>query len=240
MNATPLSVTTDSSGNASFAATGLTVVGGDIAYTATATDSSGNTSDYTPPDDKVEHQPPSGSVDLSLAGKAQPSPAAQNGQLTYEFTVTNKGPYEATGILFTDTLPAGVTLVSITPSQGSVTGTSAISWLAGSLIRGQQATIDIVVRTPTLGTLSDTATVTSSETELNPADNQATVNTTVGAAADVAVVFEQLPSVSSTGRSLTQGSLPATGRRRRRVSCSRKALSRARFSRRLRPARAAR
>ena len=132
LNATPLSITTDSSGNASFAATGLTVVGGNVAYTATATDSSGNTSDYTPPDDKVEQQPPSGSVDLSLVGKALPSPAAQNGQLTYEFTVTNKGPYEATGILFTDTLPAGVTLVSITPSQGSVTGTSA------DLVAGRQ------------------------------------------------------------------------------------------------------
>ena len=48
LNATPLSVTTDSSGNATFTATNLTVVPRDVAYTATATDSNGNTSDYTP------------------------------------------------------------------------------------------------------------------------------------------------------------------------------------------------
>ena len=102
---------------------------------------------------KEDQQPDSNAtVDLTLAGTGQPNPVAQGGQLTYQFTVTNKGPFQATGVLFTDTLPAGVTLVSTNPGQGSVTGTTSLSWLVGSLIRGQQATLDFVVTTSGQGT----------------------------------------------------------------------------------------
>ncbi len=135
LNATPFFVTTNSSGTATFAATDLTVVSGDVAYTATATDPSGNTSDFSAPEEDEPPQPESdATVDLKLAGSGQPNPVAQGGQLTYQFTVTNNGPYQATGVLFSDTLPAGVTLVSTSPSQGSVSGTTSLSWLVGSLI----------------------------------------------------------------------------------------------------------
>ena len=135
LNTTPVSVTTDASGEATFAATDLTVVAGDVVYTATATDSSGNTSDFGVQTVVPPPQPPSGAtVDLKLTGTALPNPVAQAGRLTYQLTVTNNGPYQATGVLFSDNLPAGVTFVSATPSQGSVTGTSSVSWLLDSLL----------------------------------------------------------------------------------------------------------
>ncbi len=219
LNATPISVTTDGSGLATFTATELTAVPGDMAYTATATDPAGNTSDYTTPDTTVQPQPPSdAAVDLSLTGTAKPNPVAQGGQLTYQFTVTNKGPSEATGVLFTDTLPAGVTLVSTSPSQGSVTGTTTLSWLVNSLIRGQQATLDFVVSTSASGTLTDSAMVVCSQTLLNPGDNQATLSTTVGPSANLAVTVPSPPASATLGALVTytvkvtnEGPAPATG-----------------------------
>ncbi|MBA2592590.1 MAG: DUF11 domain-containing protein, partial [Gammaproteobacteria bacterium] len=41
--------------------------------------------------------------------------------MTYTVPVTNNGPSNATGVTMTDTLPAGVSFVSATPSQGSCT-----------------------------------------------------------------------------------------------------------------------
>ena len=46
-------------------------------------------------------------ADLSLTA-SDPSPTAQVGiAQTYSFTVRNTGPSKATGVVFTDTLPAG-------------------------------------------------------------------------------------------------------------------------------------
>lgn len=43
-----------------------------------------------------------------------------SGDTAFDFTATfvNNGPTDATGVVFTDTLPTGVTYVSATPSQG--------------------------------------------------------------------------------------------------------------------------
>ncbi len=195
LNATPVSVTTDASGEATFSATNLTVVSGDVVYTATATDSSGNTSDYGVQAVVPPVQLPSGAtVDLKLTGTARPNPVAQGGQLTYQFTVTNNGPFEATGVVFADTLPSGVTLVSSSPSQGSVNGTTSLEWAVGNLIRGQQATLTLIVTTSATGTLQDTASVTASGAQLIPGDNLVTIDATVAAAANLAVSIPNPPS----------------------------------------------
>jgi uncharacterized repeat protein (TIGR01451 family) len=53
-----------------------------------------------------------------------PDPVNVGANLTYTVTVTNLSDLDAQNVVVTDTLPAGVTLISATPGQGSCTGTT--------------------------------------------------------------------------------------------------------------------
>ena len=58
-----------------------------------------------------------GNADLSLTMTESADPVLPGDQLTYTLTATNGGP-DFTDMVIFDTLPAGVTLVSATPSNG--------------------------------------------------------------------------------------------------------------------------
>jgi uncharacterized repeat protein (TIGR01451 family) len=114
------------------------------------------------------------------------------GNLTYTITVTNAGPSDASGVTLSEvlTLPAGVTVDSITPSQGSFVSPT---WTVGNLASGAMATLTVVL---TVGpsaatgtdTICDTATVTASnETRINTGDDADTECTSVTRSADLVV-----------------------------------------------------
>jgi uncharacterized repeat protein (TIGR01451 family) len=58
------------------------------------------------------------SVNLSITVTASADPAEVGRIFTYNIGVSNAGPDTATGVNVTDTLPAGVTYTSATPTQG--------------------------------------------------------------------------------------------------------------------------
>ncbi len=110
------------------------------------------------------------------------------GNLTYTVTVTNNGPDTATGIALSEVLglPAGVSVDSATPSQGSVSGTSPnYTWTVGTLTNGASATLTVTLTVdsttaPGTDVISDTATVTAvNETDTNGANDSATEATSV-------------------------------------------------------------
>ena len=95
-------VVTDATGNVSFTATLPVAINPDLAVTATATDMTslattfGDTSEFSVP-----------MADLAVTKAADPTVGTAGQALTYTLTVTNAGPFQATGVIATDAVPAG-------------------------------------------------------------------------------------------------------------------------------------
>jgi uncharacterized repeat protein (TIGR01451 family) len=125
-------------------------------------------------------------ADLSLSHTASPSPATAMATLTYSMNIFNNGPaIVATGVTVTDTLPAGLTLVSATFTlRGGVvsapcTGTTTITCPIGNLTLGGGAAVVIVVTPQGPGEFSNTATVSANEVDPDSSNNTATAVTIV-------------------------------------------------------------
>jgi uncharacterized repeat protein (TIGR01451 family) len=99
--------------------------------------------------------------DLSLQ-MAVDAPARQVGQqATFTLTLANGGPDAAGGVAVAAALPAGLALVSATPSQGSYDGATGL-WSVGAVASGAQATLTVVARVDAAGALAYTAEVAAS------------------------------------------------------------------------------
>jgi uncharacterized repeat protein (TIGR01451 family) len=148
-------------------------------------------------------------ADLSVKMTATPNPVVVNTDLTYSIAVTNHGPWAATGVKLTNTIPAGAIFVSATPSVGTIaTNSGAVVWTIGSLAMNAGATATVVVRPGTLGAAVSSSSVLAAEADPNPINSIAiTTNSVISPIADlvVAVVGTPNPVFSSppTTTSLT-------------------------------------
>jgi uncharacterized repeat protein (TIGR01451 family) len=114
-------------------------------------------------------------VDVGITKTLTPTTVSVGGTMTYVMRITNSGPDVATGVTVTDNVPAGTTFVSVAPSQGSCTGTSAIRCDLGTVAVGGSAQIVLIVIGRTPGTVANSAEVTSLETDTNLSNNRASV-----------------------------------------------------------------
>jgi uncharacterized repeat protein (TIGR01451 family) len=135
------------------------------------------TVDVTPPFEATLAE-----ADLSVRLTDAPDPVKSGSNLTYTIVATNLGPSTAEGVTILDNLPASVSFKSLTASQGSCARTgAAIRCTLGNLAAGEVATVTIVVKPASKGTLSNTASVSSTAPPDNqPANNSATTTTLVG------------------------------------------------------------
>ncbi|WP_253839849.1 isopeptide-forming domain-containing fimbrial protein [Actinokineospora globicatena] len=129
--------------------------------------------------------------DLSITKTAVPQPVVAGGPLNYNLTVANHGPSVADSVVVTDTLPVGLTATGEQTTQGTcaVAGRT-ITCQLGRLPVDGSASITITADTPgtvPAGGFTNTATVTSTSADPNPADNTATHTSSVTAQADLAV-----------------------------------------------------
>ncbi|QEG41865.1 COG1361 S-layer family protein [Roseimaritima ulvae] len=141
----------------------------------------GNETETDNTDNEVDEQTPLvPAFDLVLS-KTGLTEIAPGGNLTYTITVSNaSGPSDATGLVITDTLPAGTTFVS-----GSINGQAAtesngvVTFDAGTLAAGDSvsATLTVTVDAGATGTLSNTATVSAAENEAVTSNNTDTADT---------------------------------------------------------------
>jgi uncharacterized repeat protein (TIGR01451 family) len=121
-------------------------------------------------------------ADLSITKSDSPDPVTEGSQLTYTIEVTNAGPDPATDVVVTDDLATSdFDLISATPSQGScgVQGSQNITCNLGTLASGATANVTILVTAKKPGTVSNTASVTTTEPDPQSANNTVTESTTV-------------------------------------------------------------
>jgi uncharacterized repeat protein (TIGR01451 family) len=118
-------------------------------------------------------------ADVSVTTSDTPDPVTVGTNVTYAITVTNNGPDAVTNIELTDVVSGAVTLVSVTPSTGSCTGTSTIVCVLADLASGASAMLTIVVTPTAVGTLTNTVSVTIAQTDTDPSNNVAQERTVV-------------------------------------------------------------
>src|SRR5262249_1185362 len=160
-------------GNATFNVTLPVATTPSQLITATATDPAGNTSEFS---QLVA------ALAVTATDSADPAPAGAD--LTYTITATNTGTSSASGpVTVSDPLPAHVTFVSAT---GGVTPVQGVLKLNLDIIPiGGSTTVTIVVRPDAAAvgtTITNTATVTSTVSDPDAADNTVTTTTTIAAA----------------------------------------------------------
>jgi uncharacterized repeat protein (TIGR01451 family) len=144
------------------------------------------------------------SADLALDNAASGEPVLQGQPFSYTLTATNLGPAATVSVGLSDTLPSGLTVNSITASQGSCSRTGVmVNCALGSLAANATATVEINVTAASAGTLTNTASVTSGQVDLVSANNQEQVQTTVAACPPAAPAITAPPTVAASSPGLT-------------------------------------
>jgi uncharacterized repeat protein (TIGR01451 family) len=120
------------------------------------------------------------SADVGIT-KSGPATILAGAPLTYTLTVSNAGPQAASNVVVNDTLPAGTTFVSATPTQGSCAGTTTVTCTLGAIASGGSATITLIVDAPFVPTTISNSAAVSNAPESDPAvgNNRSSAETVV-------------------------------------------------------------
>jgi len=123
-------------------------------------------------------------ADLSVSQADTPDPVTAGSNVADELTVANAGPDGATGVVITDTLPAGTTFVAASASQGTCAPPSGgvVTCSLGAIASDAGATVTITAKKPsttTETTITNTASISGDQLDPSPGDNDSSETTTV-------------------------------------------------------------
>ena len=130
-------------------------------------------------------------IDLQIVKSDAPDPVQAGETLAYTLIITNNGPSDATGVVVTDDLPAGLNFQSVSTSLGTAgSDGSDVTAALGNLAAGQTATVDILVGvSPSArGTLVNVARVSGNEAETVLSNNEDEEETQVNPLIDLSIV----------------------------------------------------
>jgi uncharacterized repeat protein (TIGR01451 family) len=155
-------------------------------------------------------------ADLALAKTVSNATPNTGDTITFTVTLTDKGPAGATNVSVGDLLPAGLSFVSATPSQGTYSSTSG-AWTVGTVTTGTPQTLQIRATVVSVITQTNTATITGAD-QFDPdtTNNTASVSETPQQA-DLALAKTVSNATPNVGDTITftvtltdKGSDPAT------------------------------
>lgn len=160
---------------------------------------------------------PSPSADIQVTNSIAAGPHYNGVNTTLTIQAKNNGPSNATGLSLNGQLPAGFTYVSHTLSTGVMSADG--TWTIGNLAANATATVTIVVKPNTTGSISMTASkATLNENDPNLTNDQATVTINALPAADIAVTntisagpYQVNSDVTYTVTAFNRGPNAATG-----------------------------
>ena len=101
-------------------------------------------------------------IDLSLTKGANDLTPDRNQQVTFTVEVSNAGPDNATGVIVNDDLPAGMTFVSATATQGTYDENTGL-WTVGTVNSGADATLTIIAAVATSTPKVNTAEIVDAD-----------------------------------------------------------------------------
>lgn len=160
-----------------------------IAASATGSVSNAATVSTTTPEGNASNNSSTTTANLTpqanlAVTKSGPSSAVPGSDVTYTITLTNLGPSNATGVVLSDPTPPGLTFVSATGS-----GCTTFPCTIGALPAGQNRTVQATYTvTGASGSVTNTATATSSTTDPSGANNSGSA-TTITACPETPVIF---------------------------------------------------
>ncbi len=128
-----------------------------------------------------------------LSVSDSPDPVAAGTQLTYTVAVMNGGSSPADNVTVTSTLPSGVAFSSTIGCLNDPSGNPICN--LGTVGAGATVTFDLIVTVgaSTTGTLSYSASVSSTTPDTNPANNSGAASTTVERIGDLSLDLIDLP-----------------------------------------------
>lgn len=153
------------------------------------------------------------SIDLEVTKAGQTASVVPGNEFVYTITVDNLGVSNATGVILTDTLPAGVSLLSIFENGNNITNSANTNGQQVSLALGTFTPTDAVrtftytvdVASSVATDLNNTVVVTSNENanETNSINNSAVVVTTVTPNATLVITKSDNVDPATPGGTLT-------------------------------------
>jgi uncharacterized repeat protein (TIGR01451 family) len=133
-------------------------------------------------------------ADLALTKTVDNATPPAGGNVTFTLTVTNNGPNNATGVVVSDLLPAGLTYVSDDGAGAYISGTGL--WTVGALANAASATLHITATAESTEEIDNVAQITAaSPLDPDASNNRATVSLRAPRTADLHLTFS--PNVSS-------------------------------------------
>jgi uncharacterized repeat protein (TIGR01451 family) len=152
-------------------------------------------------------------ADLAVM-KTATATAAAGSNVTYDITVTNNGPSQATTVSLTDVLPPNTTFVSESQPTGPAfactnpgagnngTVTCTIASLPALAVATFQIVVQTAVATP-VGPLVNTATVSTTSTDTVVPNNISAATTAITAATADLAITKSGPATAATGGQIT-------------------------------------